>query len=78
MESSPEFPLLVTALELADLLKVSVRTIRRMDSAGKLPPPVRIGHCKRWFFSEVLDLLRSGSPAKLAVGQAAMYIRGAA
>ena len=42
-------PLAVGAKRLALLLDVSVRTIRSMDSAGKLPRPVKLnGRAVRW------------------------------
>ena len=39
---------LVTTKQLASRLVVSERHIYRLMSAGKLPPPVRIGRCLRW------------------------------
>lgn len=39
---------LVTAQELARMLRVSVRKVWRMRSAGQLPPPVRLGGSVRW------------------------------
>ncbi len=40
--------LAVDAEALAKLLCLSVRSIRRLDSAGKLPKPLRIGSAVRW------------------------------
>lgn len=42
-------PLAVDAKRLAAMLGLSVRTIRSMDSAGKLPRPVKLnGRAVRW------------------------------
>ena len=40
--------LLLDARALAKVLSCSVRHIRRMDTAGELPAPVRIGRLVRW------------------------------
>lgn len=40
--------LAVDARHLADLLDLSLRTIRSKDAAGKLPRAIRIGSAKRW------------------------------
>jgi len=39
---------LLTARELADLLRVSLKTIRRWRVSGQLPPPVEIAGTLRW------------------------------
>lgn len=55
--------LAVGAKQLAELLSLSVRTIRTMDTAGKLPKPVRLnGRAVRWVVSEVEAWLRAGAP----------------
>lgn len=44
-----QIPLAVDAKKLASLLGLSVRTIRTMDAAGKLPRPVKLnGSAVRW------------------------------
>ena len=40
--------LLLSAQTLAKRLAVSIRTLWRLRSAGKLPPPVRLGGAVRW------------------------------
>ncbi len=52
-----EQPLLITAVEFAGMLKVSVRTLWRLRSAGQVPAPVRLGGAVRWRLDEV----RNGS-----------------
>lgn len=52
----------VDAGRLAELLDLSVRTIRRLDSSGKLPRPVRIGGAVRWRMDEIDAWLAAGCP----------------
>ncbi len=54
--------LAVDAKRLAELLAVSLRTVRRLDSAGKLPRPVRIGGAVRWRLDEIAAWLASDCP----------------
>lgn len=55
-------PLAVDAKVLATMLGLSVRTIRAMDAAGKLPRPVRLGHAVRWPLRIIEDWLDAGAP----------------
>lgn len=56
-------PLAVDAKQLAKQLGLSVRTIRTMDAAGKLPRPVKLnGHSVRWVVSEIESWLAAGAP----------------
>ena len=55
-------PIAVDAAQLAQLLSVSVRHIRRMDSAGKLPKPLKVGKCVRWARPEIEDWIAAGAP----------------
>jgi predicted DNA-binding transcriptional regulator AlpA len=55
-------PLAVDARRLAKLLTLGLRTIRTMDSAGKLPAPVRCGARKLWIVREIRRWLRAGCP----------------
>lgn len=41
-------PLALSAGQLAARLGVSLRHVRRMDSAGLLPQPIRLGRSVRW------------------------------
>ncbi len=50
------------AKRLAEVLGLSVRTIRRLDSAGKLPRPVHIGGAVRWRLEEINAWLAAGCP----------------
>lgn len=55
-------PLAVSARQLAGMLDLSVRTIRTMDAAGKLPRGVRFGRSVRWPVDELRDWLAAGCP----------------
>jgi predicted DNA-binding transcriptional regulator AlpA len=56
-------PLAVDAKGLAKMLELSVRTIRTMDAAGKLPRPIRLnGYSVRWPIGEIKDWLNAGAP----------------
>lgn len=62
-----ELPALaVDAKQLARLLSVSVRTVRTMDSAGRLPRPVKLnGHAVRWVLDGpkgIQEWLTAGAP----------------
>ena len=65
---SPEAvePLLITAVELAQLLKVSTRTLWRLQSAGRLPEPVRFGGAVRWRLEVVRNWIAEGCPPEQA------------
>ncbi len=55
-------PLAVDAKQLATMLGLSLRTVRAMDAAGKLPRPVRLGHAVRWPLRIIEDWLQAGAP----------------
>jgi len=57
-------PLLATARDLAAMLRLSLRTIRGMDRAGKLPKPIRIGRSIRWRYDELCDWIAAGAPCR--------------
>lgn len=66
---TPE-PLAVSAQQLARMLGLSVRTVRTMDSAGKLPRPVKLNnHAVRWVLDGPLGIrawLAVGAPDRAA------------
>ena len=53
---------LITAAQVAEMLNVSLRTLWRLKSAGKLPAPVRLGGAVRWRTQEVLQWIAEGCP----------------
>ena len=54
--------LLVGAEKLAEMLDISVRTLWRLRSAGKLPPALKVGGCVRWRLAEVQAWIAAGCP----------------
>jgi predicted DNA-binding transcriptional regulator AlpA len=55
---------LITAKETAALYSMSVPSLRRHDSAGLIPRPVRIRGIVRWRLDEVLGHIRAGCPER--------------
>ena len=52
---------LLLASEVAQIFKVSPRTVTRWGQNGKLPPPVRVGGVTRWRRSDIELMLRGRS-----------------
>jgi len=57
-------PLLLTAADVAGLLSVSLRTVRRLDITGRLPAPLLIGRAVRWRRAEIASWLAAGAPPR--------------
>ena len=57
-------PLLVSANDLAKLLRLSVRSIRALDASGRLPRPLRVGGSVRWKLAEVRDWIAADCPPR--------------
>lgn len=55
---------ILTDRDLAELLRVSTRTLRRWRGEGKVPPPLGIADAKepRWLAEEIEAWLRAGCP----------------
>jgi predicted DNA-binding transcriptional regulator AlpA len=56
-------PVLITASELARMMRISTRTLWRLQSAGKLIAPVKIGGSTRWRLADVRRWIAAGCPA---------------
>lgn len=54
--------LLIAAAEVAKLLQISKRTLARLQSAGAIPPPVRLGGSVRWRLEEIQKWIADGCP----------------
>ena len=55
---------LMTVGALAKRLRVSVRQVHRMNKAGLIPVPLRIGGCVRWHPDDIDRWLRCGAPVR--------------
>ena len=55
-------PLFVTAKELAQLMRISTRTLWRLLSARKVPEPIRLGAAVRWRIDVIQDWIDQGCP----------------
>lgn len=54
--------LTVNAKQAAKMLNVSVRQVWRLCNTGKLPKPIRLGHCVRWRKAELEAFIEAGAP----------------
>lgn len=54
--------LLLSAKCVAKLLQISLRTLWRLQSAGRIISPVRIGGCVRWRKDELTRWIADGCP----------------
>ncbi len=52
----------ISARELAELLGISLRQAWRLNCAGKLPRPIRLGGSVRWNRQEIVDWFRAECP----------------
>ena len=65
LDDQPEFldePVLISAERVAKMMSISVRSLWRLLSAGRLVPPVRLGRCVRWRLAEVREWIDAGCP----------------
>ena len=54
--------LAVTVGQMCKMVPFSVRTLRRMDSAGKIPRGHRVGGKKLWLVSDLKHWVKLGFP----------------
>ena len=54
--------LAISARDLKEMLNVSLRQVWRLNSAGKLPKPIRLGGSVRWNRQEIMDWFATGCP----------------
>ena len=57
-------PELLTAKEVAGLLRVSPRHVDNLVKAGAMVAPVRLGRCVRWRRDAVEEWIRNGCPRR--------------
>jgi excisionase family DNA binding protein len=65
-------PLLLTAEQVANLLGTSKRQVWRLESAGRIPKPVRLGgRLVRWRWTELVEFVEElGSQRREDFGRA--------
>lgn len=54
--------LLIDTNQVAKLLKVSARTVYRMEHCGEMPRAIRIGKAVRWGYEEIKAWVSAGCP----------------
>lgn len=65
-----KFPPVLTQTELADVLRLHVQTVRRLDRAGKFPfPNVSPTSEKRYRLTDVIAYLEQPSASKSKIGR---------
>lgn len=62
--SSMEFPVLLSADQVAKLMQISIRTVWRLLSSGELIKPVRMGGNTRWRRAELEKWIEDGCPSQ--------------
>jgi len=58
--------LAISAHEFAGLFGISLRQVWRLNSAGKLPRPIRLGGSVRWNRAEIQNWFETGCPDRKA------------
>lgn len=56
-------PLLISAEEVAKLLQLSIRSVWRLRTSGRMPKPIRIGGAIRWRLLDIESWIAQGCPA---------------
>lgn len=59
-EKPPDHGLLIDSRGAARLLKVSPRTLWKMQNNGEMPPPIRIGRAVRWSLDALQKWIEEG------------------
>ena len=56
--------ILLKAADVAERLSVSPRTVARLNSSGRMPPPVRVGGSVRWRESDISQWIELNCPPR--------------
>jgi len=59
-------PLLLRAVQAAEVCGTSVRSWRIWDATGKIPQPIRIGRVTFWRYDELRAWVSAGCPDRVA------------
>lgn len=62
--TAPPGAAMLTSNEVARLLKVSMRTLWRMHSGGRIPKAIRIGGVVRWSSEVIQKWIAEGCPSQ--------------
>lgn len=63
-KQSDDQTLLIDSRHVAKMLKLSGRTIWKMQNNGDMPPPIRIGTSVRWRIEDLKKWVSDGCPAR--------------
>lgn len=61
-ETITTLPSLLTIDQVANLLQVSTRSVRRMRATGAIPAPILIGKSVRWRSEDFRTWIEAGCP----------------
>jgi predicted DNA-binding transcriptional regulator AlpA len=62
--AEPLHPILLTVEKLAELLSISVRSVWRLQSAHRIPEPMRLAGSVRWRLSDIQKWVDAGCPPR--------------
>ena len=57
-------PLMLSIKSVAAALDLSERTIRKLNSGGKIPKPLKLQGSVRWSYDELRAWIAAGAPAR--------------
>lgn len=60
---------LLDVVSVAEICACSVRTVRRLSDAGKMPSPIKLGALVRWRARELESWIAAGCPPRERWGQ---------
>lgn len=55
---------LLTARDVAGVLKITTRQVFKLRSSGRMPAPVKVGRSTRWRASELAGWVEAGCPGR--------------
>ncbi len=54
----------IPASKVAELLAISERHVRKLNSEGRIPRPISLGRCVRWSVEELSRWQTAGAPVR--------------
>lgn len=64
MPGEEQTPLLIRAADVAKMVRVSVKTVRRWECDGLMPAAIRIGRALNWRGTEIEAWIAAGCPPR--------------